>query len=192
MRASAVLVAAPRRRFPRPIILVGASLLTVAVSYGVLALNASSPTPPAAQVAAPVPADTADAGSTLDLERIGGAIATWTANLERDPADFIAAVNLSGLYLSRANLTASAADFDRALSAVDQALQTDPTLLGARIVRARVLFASHDFTGAEQAASDLLTDEAARPAALAILGDARLELGDYAAAAEAYDDIRGR
>ena len=137
----------------------------------------------------PAPAD--GGGATADLERIGGAIATWTANLERDPADFIAAVNLSGLYLSRANLTASAADFDRALSAVDQALETDPSLLGARIVRARVLFASHDFTGAEQAASDLLTDEAARPAALAILGDARLELGDYAAAAEAYDDISG-
>ena len=40
----------------------------------------------------PAPAD--GGGATADLERIGGAIATWTANLERDPADFIAAVNL--------------------------------------------------------------------------------------------------
>ena len=84
-------------------------------------------------------------GGAVDLDRIGGAIETWTANLERDPADFIAAVNLSGLYLTRGGLTASADDYDRALAAVDQALETDASLLGARIMRARVLFGSHDF-----------------------------------------------
>ena len=139
----------------------------------------------------PAPAAAGDAGGAVDLDRIGDAIATWTANLERDPADFIAAVNLSGLYLTRASLTASADDYDRALAAVDQALETDASVLGARIMRARVLFGSHDFDGAAQAATDLLDDDAARPAALAILGDARLELGDYAGAAEAYDDVVG-
>ncbi len=192
MRAPAILAATPRQRLPRPMILIGASLLTVALSYGALTLRPESPSLPAPLVAVPAPADTADAAaSTVDLERIGAAIATWTANIERDPADFIAAVNLSGLYLSRANLTASADDYDRALRAVDQALQTDPSLLGARIVRARVLFASHDFVAAEQVAIDLLTDDEAQSAALAILGDARLELGDYAGAADAYGDIAG-
>jgi tetratricopeptide (TPR) repeat protein len=189
MRAPATLVATPRQRLLRPIILIGASLLMVALSYGALALR-SAPSLPAPRVAVPAPAEAAEtAGATVDLERIGAAIATWTANIERDPADFIAAVNLSGLYLSRANLTASADDYDRALRAVDQALQIDPSLLGARIMRARVLYASHDFVAAERAATELLADDQARPAALAILGDARLELGDYAGAAEAYDDV---
>ena len=192
MRASAELIQTPRHRYPRPIALIAAALITVAVSYGAIALR-SEPTPPPleAQVPVPAPAAAGDAGGAVDLDRIGDAIATWTANLERDPADFIAAVNLSGLYLTRASLTASADDYDRALAAVDQALETDASVLGARIMRARVLFGSHDFDGAAQAATDLLDDDAARPAALAILGDARLELGDYAGAAEAYDDIVG-
>jgi tetratricopeptide (TPR) repeat protein len=193
MRASAELIQTPGRRFPRPVALIAAALMAVAVSYGVIALR-SQPAAPRldAQVAVPAPAAGGDAGGAVDLDRIGDAIATWTANLERDPADFIAAVNLSGLYLARASLTASADDYDRALAAVDQALETDASVLGARIMRARVLFGSHDFDGAAQAATDLLADDAARPAALAILGDARLEIGDYAGAAEAYADIAGR
>lgn len=191
MRAPAALVTTPPRRFPRPIVLVGASLLMVAVTYGAIALRPSASTLPAAQIAVPAPAEAGAGGAAVDLDRIGEAIGTWTANLERDPADFIAAVNLSGLYLARANLTASTDDYDRALRAVDQALETDASLLGARIMRARVLFASHDFTGAARAAGDLLTSDEARPAALAILGDARLELGDYDGAAEAYADISG-
>lgn len=191
MRASADLVT-PRHRFPRPIALIAAALMAVTVSYGVIALG-SQPAAPSldAQVAVPAPVEAGDVGGAVDLDRIGGAIETWTANLERDPADFIAAVNLSGLYLTRGGLTASADDYDRALAAVDQALETDASLLGARIMRARVLFGSHDFDGAARAATDLLTDDAARPAALAILGDARLELGDYAGAEEAYADISG-
>ena len=191
MRAPAGLVAAPRHRFPRPIIVIGASLLMAAVTYGAIALRPSASTVPATQIAVPPAADAGPVGAAVDLDRIGGAIGTWTANLQRDPADFIAAVNLSGLYLARANLTASADDHERALRAVDQALETDPSLLGARIMRARVLFASHDFGGAQLAARDLLTVDEARPAALAILGDARLELGDYAGAAEAYAGVGG-
>jgi tetratricopeptide (TPR) repeat protein len=179
---------------PRPIILVVAALLAVAVSYAIVALRPLTPSTPA-QPVIEVPALGADAGgeagAQVELERIGTAIATWSANLERDSADFIAAVNLSTLYLARANLTATPDDYDRALRAADQALEADPSLAAARLLRARVLFASHDFTAASQAAADLLADEPAQPAALAVLGDARLELGDYAGAADAYDDILG-
>jgi tetratricopeptide (TPR) repeat protein len=191
MRAQAALIPPRRNRFPRPIILVAASLLAVAVSYAAIALRQSTPAAgPVARIAVPAPAEIgAAAGAQVDLERIGGAIATWSANLERDPDDFIAAANLSTLYLARAQLTAAPNDYDRALQAVDQALETDPSLAAAGILRARVLFASHDFVGAERAATDLLADDPAQPATLAILGDARLELGDYAGAADAYDAI---
>ena len=54
-----------------------------------------------------------------------------------------------------------------------------------------MLFASTTSPGQSRLPAISFTDEAARPAALAILGDARHELGDYAAAAEAYDDISG-
>ena len=71
-------------------------------------------------------------GSGVDLERIGDAIATWSANLERDPADFIAAVNLSTLYLERGHLTSNAGDLDAALAAIEQAIETDPSLPAPR------------------------------------------------------------
>ena len=180
---------------PRPIILVVAALMAVAVSYAIVALRplTQTPTTPAQPlIEVPAAVDTAgEAGAQAELERIGGAISTWSANLERDPADFISAVNLSSLYLARANLTAASDDYDRALRAADQALETDPALAAARLLRARVLFASHDFAAAEQVAQDLLADEPSQPAALAILGDARLELGDYTGATDAYDAISG-
>lgn len=193
MRAPATAIAVPRHRLPRPLALVAASLLAIVGSYAATALRPSEePVPTTPRAAVPAAADVTDAGGVqVDLERIGAGIAIWSANLERDPADFIAAVNLSTLYLARAQLTASADDHDRALRAVDQALATDPTLLGARIHRARVLFASHDFAGAADAATELLTDDPEQPAALAVLGDARLELGDVDGAAAAYADIPG-
>jgi tetratricopeptide (TPR) repeat protein len=192
MRAMAPVLDA--RRSPiRPLALIAASLLAVAVSYVTLA---GRPTPlarlPTSDIAAAAPAEIPDVGALgADLERIGAAIGTWSANLERDPADFIAAVNLAELYLARAHLTAAPDDYDRALHAVDAALETDATLLGALELRARVLFASHDFTGAEDAATALLAQHPALPQALATLGDARLELGDYAGAADAYRQITG-
>jgi tetratricopeptide (TPR) repeat protein len=193
MRAPAAAIDVSRHRFPRPIALIAASLLAIGLSYAALAFRGSSALVPAEpRVAVPAATDLTDAGGVqVDLERIGAGISTWSANIERDPSDFIAAVNLATLYLARAQLTASIDDHYRALRAVDQALDTDPTLLGARILRARVLFASHDFAGAADVATELLTDDPALPAALAILGDARLELGDLHAAAAAYADIPG-
>ena len=182
-----------QRRTPiRPLALVSAALLIVALSYLFLAARpAPAPSMPASAAATPAPAEIPESALGADLERIGAAIGTWSANLERDPADFIAAVNLAELYLARAHLTAAPDDYDRALRAVGAALQTDATLIGALELRARLLFASHDFTGAEDAATALLAQQPGLPQALATLGDARLELGDYAGAADAYGQITG-
>lgn len=181
-----------RRRTPiRPIALIAASLLAVAASYLTIAGRPSSGTSLApAHVTRNEPAPIAEVSVIgSDLERIGEAIGIWSANLERDPADFIAAANLADLYLARASVTASPDDYDRALRAVESALGTDASLLGARELRARILFASHDFLGAEKAASDVLADHPGLPQTLATLGDARLELGDYDGAADAYAQI---
>ena len=184
MRATSALPSAPRR-LPRPMLLVAAALIIVAASYAVLVLR---PAPAAAppQVEVPAPGVTVNGSA---LERIGEAIATWSANLERDPADFIAAVNLSTLYLERGHLTSDADDLAAALAAVEQAIQTDASLPAPRLQRIGVLLASHDFAGAEAAAAEFLVDQPGEPAALAALGDARLELGDLAGAEAAYAEV---
>ncbi len=186
MRATSALPPPPRR-LPRPMLLVVAALIIVAASYAVLALRpepGQQATPPQVVVRAP---GVAVSGSALD--RIGDAIATWSANLERDPADFIAAVNLSTLYLERGHLTSDADDLAAALAAVEQAIQTDASLPAPRLQRIGVLLASHDFAGAEAAAAEFLVDQPGEPAALAALGDARLELGDLAGAEAAYAEV---
>jgi tetratricopeptide (TPR) repeat protein len=170
--------------------LIAAALLAVAVSYAALAAFRASTVP--IQAAAPMFDLPGSTGAMPGgLERIGAAIGTWTANLDRDPADFLAATNLATLYLARAQLTGDPADYDRALQAVDRALETDASLLGARVLRARALYASHDFAGAERAATALLADHPGLPQALAIQGDALLETGDYPGADAVYAQIGG-
>ena len=183
-------VAAHRRPVPlRPIALVAAALVIAAASYLAVTLMprlADSPTAPApAAVALP------DSGLSIvdpaaPLARIDEVISVWTANLERDGADFIAATHLAELYLSRARLTGLATDYQRSLQAAEQGLRAHPGLLAASALRAQILFASHDFAGAEAAAEALLAEHPELPQALATLGDARLERGDYAGAATAY------
>ncbi len=176
----------------RPATLVAAALLIAAGSYAFLNL---APAPVAVPTpAAPTPGTVAlpeVPGTDDSLAQIDAAIATWTGNLERDAADFIAATHLGDLYLARARVTGLAADYERSLRAVDRGLAANPHLAAARALRAQILFASHDFTGAEAAAADLLEDFPGLPQALATLGDARLERGDYAGAQAAYRELAG-
>ena len=193
MRAPAALVATPRQRLPRPIILIGASLLTVALSYGALALRPASPSLPAPVVAVPAPADSgryrrgdgrprAHRRRDRDLDRQHRARPGRLHRRRQPLRPLPVARQPDG---QRGRLRPRPAR--RRPGAADRSIPRS----APGIVRARVLFASHDFVAAEQAATDLLTDDEARPAALAILGDARLELGDYAGAAEAYGDVPG-
>lgn len=137
------------------------------------------------------PADSAPgkSGSAGSLDQIDAAIATWSANLERDGADFIAATHLAELYLARGRVTGLAEDYARASEAVETALATEPDLLSARLLGAQVLLDSHDFAGGAAAAQAILDDHPQLPQALAALGDARLEMGDYLAAERAYAEL---
>lgn len=179
------------RRFPRTSRLLLAAVLVAAGSYAAISLRPAT-TPVTSQIRAPAPdrsVVTGTDGSAVNLPRIASAIATWTANLERDPADFISAVNLSSLYLERGHLSSDARDLDAALAAVDQAIETDPTLPAPRLHRIQVLLASHEFAGAEAAATEFLADQPGERAALAALGDARMELGDLAGAEAAWAEV---
>jgi predicted Zn-dependent protease len=118
--------------------------------------------------------------------RIDRAIGVWTGNLRRDGADFVAATNLADLYLSRARLTGNVDDYGRASQAVDLALAAYPANLAARVLRAQVRYATHDFTGALADARALLRGQPDLAQAVATAGDAQLETGAYPAAAASY------
>lgn len=173
---------------PRPVAVVLAAAVVATISFGTAALGFRDPEPrpasiPPASVA--LPAD-ADAGERRPLAQVDAAIAAWTTNLTAEPADFIAAIHLGELYLERTRITGDRADIDRAIMAAGRALDADPTLVAARLVRAQAAHAMHDFAAAEADALAVLEDAPDAPEALAVLGDARLELGAYSAASATY------
>ncbi len=171
---------------PRPLAIVFTALAVAAASFALSTRTpaAADPISPGAAPNVRLPADAvADA---RPLDQIDAAIEVWTANLDAEPADFIAAVHLGELYLARARLSGDLADGTRAADAADRALAIDGSLVAARLLRAQAAQAAHDFRGAEADALAVLAEAPDAPEALAVLGDARLELGSYDLAADSY------
>jgi tetratricopeptide (TPR) repeat protein len=99
---------------------------------------------------------------------------------------------LGELYVRRGRLTGDVGTYARAEEALSRALDIYPGDPEARALLASVWFTTHDFTGAERLAETLLAEDPDDLGALAIAGDARLELGDYAGASAAYDELGRR
>ena len=172
---------------PRPLAIVLAAA-TIAVASSGLALTRTTEAPPA-NVELPATADLppdAPAAEPRPLDELDGAIAAWSANLAAEPADFIAAVNLAELYLARTRISGDGADIERASEAAGRALAVDPSLAAGRLLRAQAAHAAHDFEAAEADALAVLESVPDAPEALAVLGDARLELGAYDTAGATY------
>ena len=186
----------PRRwRAPRRLVMLGAALLVAAGSYGVgMLVTRPSPSLPAApQPAAEVPIPGgAPSVVTRSLDQIDRAVKVWSANIVRDDKDFVSATYLADLYYSRARLTGNIDDYSRAKQAVNLALAAYPGEIGAQILRAQLLFATHDFASALSAAEKIFAANPDQVAALATVGDAQLELGQYDAAARSFNELARR
>ena len=106
----------------------------------------------------------------------------------RDPDDIVALNRLSGEYLARFRESGNDADLDRAFKAAEQSLQSVPADVntGGLAARARASHALHRFAAARDDGRRLLTLVPNKRYPLEILGDALLELGDYAGAGDIY------
>jgi tetratricopeptide (TPR) repeat protein len=182
-----------RGRTIRPIGVLAAALIVVAGTY--VAGQASDALvvepPPAAVGPAAVAPDVRPGAVSgppgqIGLDEIDARIATWTAMAAADPDDYLSATNLGVLYLGRARLRGDLADYERAATATSRALAADPAYSPARALDATVRLATHDFRGALSAATALIADEPGHADALAVVGDASLELGRIIDARRAY------
>jgi len=96
---------------------------------------------------------------------------------------------LAQMYLQRGRLTGDVATYAQAKTALEQAVLLAPNDLSSRAMLASVLATTHDFAGAARDAAALVSQDPNDVGAAAVLGDAQLELGDYADAAQTYGKL---
>ncbi len=96
---------------------------------------------------------------------------------------------LGGLYLQRARLTGDLGSYDQAGTAIDAALAMAPDDAETLARKASYLYRTHDFAGALDLATRVTAADPTALGALAVLGDAQVELGRNADAHATYDRL---
>ncbi len=114
------------------------------------------------------------------------------AQIRRNPEDFIAYNKLASYYLQRARETGDANYISLAGRAAHSSLDVLPAEQNAEALAAltRYEITSHDFARARERARELITLKPEKSEPYMLLGDALIELGDYDAAARAYEQMR--
>ena len=132
------------------------------------------------------PAASASASSTsrVDLERT---VAAMDARLKDDPADREAAVALADGLLRQSRVTGNAALAVRAEQVARAALRLSPGDEAVQRSLGAVLLSRHKFAEAAAAAERLAVRRPHDAALQGIIGDGRVELGDYDEAFAAFD-----
>lgn len=131
------------------------------------------------------PADDSTGGILSGPERIQ----FWAGRVREQPNDFLSWTQLAIAQSEAARLTADLDGYERASAAVERSLALVPYNPTTIRVRASIRFAIHDFIGAVADAEVVLERIPDDAAALAVLGDAQLELGRIAAATATYERL---
>src|SRR5690242_5786410 len=185
-------------RRPRAAGVLAAAAAIVLATYVAGTLRAPATTTKSATVdrdttadAAPLPAPETTSGLVPgSIDQLDHAISIWSANVAREPRDFISATTLASLYHERGRLNGDLADQQKALEAAATAERAAPRETSARVIEAAVKFTLHDFEGAYGVAQAVVRDEPGNLGALATMADAELELGRIDQARADYDSLR--
>ena len=117
-------------------------------------------------------------------------IEQYQDRLKRNPKDIQACTMLAQLHIRQARETGDFADYDRAGVAARQALALNKDDVSAQANLAIVLCAQHKFAEGLRLAETLYRKNPTEHELLSIIGDAQLELGEYAAAEKAYRHLQ--
>lgn len=169
----------------RVVFLLAATLLLIGTTYVLNRLPADSSDP--GQVSMGVDSVPVSQDKTSDE-----LIAFWRVRFDNNPRDFISLTYLGQAFLRQARETGNVSDYERAEAALRKALEIDPKYELAMGYLAAALYAKHDFQGALDLAQRIFAFDPHALLILATIGDARLELGDYAGAGTAYRELLTR
>lgn len=109
--------------------------------------------------------------------------AAWGASANQTPAQQAAA------YIQKMRETADFAYLDRASGIVEQMLKADPKNYDGMRLKAEIETHRHNFPAAAELARKLLERNPSDSGALGMLGDSLMELGQYDAAGETYQEM---
>ena len=163
----------------------------------VLALAACSHRGPVAPNGGAGPASPDRAPATSE-SRIAGrpstaeAIRIFEGRVARSPQDAVSYTILGRLYLREAKETGDLADYPKAETALRKALDLLPSYSPAKVPLAAALSMQHKFAETLKLAQDITASRPNDAGALALIGDAQLELGNYPDAENAYRELARR
>lgn len=119
-------------------------------------------------------------------------ISFWSGRINPDGSDYLNLTNLGQAYILQARETGDATAYARAEEALEQALAANPNYQPAQAYMSSVLISLHRFAEALALAQQAYAADPGEMQALATIGDAQLELGDYTAAAATYEELHQR
>ena len=121
--------------------------------------------------------------------KIADPVATWQARVEGRPEDAGAYAGLGLALLQKVRETNDATLYGRAQQAFEQALARDPQQLDALVGRGVLALALHDFRGALALGDRIQALNARKAAGIGVRVDALVELGRYADAVAALQQM---
>jgi tetratricopeptide (TPR) repeat protein len=158
--------------------------ILIAVSYGLRTLLESSAAPAATEsqtISIPLERQPIAKMAAADAQ-----IDFWQARAQRDPHDYISLTYLGQAYVNKARETGNEPLYLEAETILRQALRLNPTYDLTLAYLGGVQMAKHDFATAIELAQSVYDNDTRAIHALATIGDASLEIGQYAEAVEAY------
>lgn len=138
----------------------------------------------------PTPGAAADPPSPYDLIlTVDQAIRLFEARVKGDPSDLQNHTLLVQLHMRKAHETGDFSCHERAEAVLRKAEELRASDPGVRTLRAVLLSSRHQFGESLRLAKQLYAEDPSATQLLAILGDTHLELGNYEAAEQAYQQL---
>ena len=123
------------------------------------------------------------------LEPLDRVVRFWQQRADAGALDYLSRTELGFALLGRARESADPGDHEHAEAAFREALALNSSHVPARLGLARALAGQHRFRSAHGIATTILEEDQGSVAAMALAGDASLELGEYEAAADFYGEL---
>ncbi|MGH9024659.1 MAG: tetratricopeptide repeat protein [Acidimicrobiia bacterium] len=113
----------------------------------------------------------------------------WAGRVDINPDDYLSRSKLASTLVRQARETGDTALYDQAGSELQQVLATNPDDISARTSLATVRLSQHRFDDAARLATAVYATDPGSLDALAVLGDAQLESGDYDGARATFEQL---